>query len=252
MTTTHNFEGRVFVVTGSARGLGYAMAKRLVASNARVVLTDIDEAAVENAAAELGEAAHPRVSNIEETEALPELVEDIEHQIGPIFGLVNNAGIFNKKAGWEISDEEWETILRINLSGSMAMTRECLRYMRPRKEGAIVMISSLAGLAGLPTSIGYVTTKTAVIGMARSLATDLGPDNIRCNAICPGVIDTEMTRQVFHGDPGRLAKLQSRISLPRLAQPEEIASMVAFLCSDDAAYVTGQAIAVDGGFAAGL
>ena len=97
MTTTHNFEGRVFVVTGSARGLGYAMAKRLVASNARVVLTDIDEVAVENAAAELGEAAHPRVSNVEETAALPELVEDIERQIGPIFGLVNNAGIFNKK-----------------------------------------------------------------------------------------------------------------------------------------------------------
>ena len=252
MTTTHDFNNRLFVITGSARGLGFAMAQRLVSSNARVVLTDINKDAVEEAAAELGGAAYARVGNVADTAATPALVRDIEENIGPIFGLVNNAGIFNKKPGWEITDEEWDEIVSINMSGALAMTRECLHYMRPRKEGSIVMISSLAGLAGLPVSIGYVTTKTAVVGMARSLATDLGPDNIRANAICPGVIDTEMTRKVFKGDPDRLARLQSRISLPRLAQPEEIASMVAFLCSDDAAYVTGQAIAVDGGFAAGL
>ena len=252
MTTNHDFHGRVFIVTGSARGLGFAMAERLVNSNARVVLTDNNEDAVMNAADALGEAAHGRVSDVTETATIPTLVSEIEQNIGPIFGLVNNAGIFNKKTGWEISDDEWDAIVSVNLSGALAMTRECLKHMRPRKEGSIVMISSLAGLAGLPNSVGYVTTKTAVIGMARSLATDLGPDNIRANAICPGVIDTEMTRKVFEGDPERLAKLQSRISLPRLAQPEEIASMVAFLCSDDAAYVTGQAIAVDGGFASGF
>ena len=252
MSVCHNFQGRLFVVTGSARGLGLAMAKRLVASNARVVLTDIDEKGLNLVVSDLGEAAYPRKNDITDTQSIPALIKEIEANIGPIFGLVNNAGIFNKKTGWEISNDEWETIVKVNLSGTLAMTRECLQYMRPRKEGSIVMISSLAGLTGLPTSIGYVTTKTAVIGMARSLATDLGPDNIRVNAICPGVIDTEMTRKVFEGDPGRLAKLQSRISLPRLAQPEEIAAMVAFLCSDDAAYVTGQAIAVDGGFASGF
>lgn len=252
MTTTHDFKGRLFIVTGSASGLGFAMAQRLVNSNARVALTDINEDALMSAASELGDAVYARVSDVSDTAAIPALIKEIEENVGPIFGLVNNAGIFNKKTGWDINDDEWESIVRINLSGALAMTRECLQYMRPRKEGSIVMISSLAGLAGLPTSIGYVTTKTAVIGMTRSLATDLGPENIRANAICPGVIDTEMTRKVFEGDPDRLAKLQSRISLPRLAKPEEIASMVAFLCSDDAAYVTGQTIAVDGGFASGF
>lgn len=252
MTTTHDFKGRLFIVTGAARGLGFAMAERFVNSNARVVLTDVNEDALMDAASSLGDAAFPRLGDITDSGAMEALADDVEKTVGPIFGLVNNAGIFSKKPIWEIGDEEWESILRVNLSGAMAITRACLSHMRPRKEGAIVMISSLAGLAGLPTSVGYVTTKTAVIGMARSLATDLGPDNIRANAVCPGVIDTAMTRKVFEGDPDRLARLQSRISLPRLAQAEEIASMVAFLCSDDAAYVTGQAIAVDGGFASGL
>ena len=252
MSVTHNFQQRLFIVTGSARGLGYSMAKRFIASNARVVLIDLDADAVEAAASGLGGNAFARVADVTQLAGIPHLVEDIESNIGPIFGLVNNAGIFNKKPGWEIGDDEWQQIVEVNLTGALTMTRECLRFMRSRKEGTIVMISSLAGLAGLPESIGYVTTKTAIIGMARSLATDLGQYNIRANAVCPCVIDTAMTRKVFDGDPGRLRKLQSRISLPRLAQPEEIAAMVAFLCSDDAAYVTGQAIAVDGGFSSGF
>ena len=252
MVTTHDFQGRIFIVTGAARGLGFAMAERFVGSNARVVMIDINEEALMEAVAKLGDAAIPRAGDITDSNAMAALVDNVEQAVGPIYGLVNNAGVFSKKPGWEIDDEEWESILRVNLSGAMAITRACLAHIRPRREGTIVMISSLAGLTGLPTSIGYVTTKTAVIGMARSLATDLGPDNIRANAVCPGVIDTEMTRKVFKGDPDRLARLQSRISLPRLAKPDEIASMVAFLCSDDAAYVTGQAIAVDGGFASGL
>lgn len=252
MPVTHDFEGRLIIVTGGARGLGYATAKRLVDSNARVVITDLVEADLKAAVVELGDNAAYRVQDVTDHAATPDLVDGIEAEVGPIFGLINNAGVHLKKPIWDVSDEDWQRLMDVNQNGVFTMTRECLRHMRPRQEGSIIMVSSMGGLLALPSAIAYVTTKTAVIGMTRSLAVDLGSDNIRVNAICPGFIDTEMTRKILEGDPGRAAKIKGRIPMPRLALPEEIAAMSAFLCSDDAAYVSGQSIAIDGGFAVGF
>ncbi|SDQ74673.1 SDR family NAD(P)-dependent oxidoreductase [Pseudovibrio sp. Tun.PSC04-5.I4] len=252
MSVTYDFNQKLIVVTGGARGLGFAMAERLIASNARVLITDLNEDNLKQACTELGENAFYRVQNVTEFDKVPALVDEIEANVGPVFGLVNNAGVHLKKAIWDVTDAEWLNVVNINQNGVFIMTREVLRHMRTRKEGAVVMISSMGGLLALPSAPAYVTTKTAVIGLTRNLAVDLGPDNIRVNAICPGFIDTEMTRAILDGDPVRGAKIRGRIPMPRLAQPEEIAAMVAFLCSDDSAYVSGQSIAVDGGFSVGF
>lgn len=252
MPTQHDFQKRIVVVTGGARGLGFATAKRLIDSNAKVVITDLEEDALAKAAVELGENAYYRIQDVSDYAATPALVDDIEKNIGPIFGLVNNAGVHFKKPIWEVADDDWLRVTSINQNGVFVMTRECLRYMRERHAGSIVMVSSMGGLLALPTAIAYVTTKTALIGMTRSLAVDLGPDSIRVNAICPGFIDTEMTRKILDGDPARAAKIKGRIPMPRLAQPEDIAALTTFLCSDDSTYITGQAIAIDGGFSVGF
>ncbi|EEA94634.1 SDR family NAD(P)-dependent oxidoreductase [Pseudovibrio sp. JE062] len=252
MSVNYDYKGKLVVVTGGARGLGFAMAQRLINSNAKVVITDLQEESLKSACEQLGENASHRVHNVTAYDSTPALVDDIEAKEGPIFGLVNNAGVHLKKPIWDVTDEEWLNVVNINQNGLFVMTREVLRYMRPRKDGSIVNVSSMGGLLALPTAPAYVTTKTAVIGLTRNLAVDLGPENIRVNAICPGFIDTEMTRAVLDGDPVRGAKIKGRIPMPRLAQPEEIAAMVAFLCSEDAAYVNGQSIAVDGGFSVGF
>ena len=252
MSVTHDFRKKVVVVTGGARGLGFATAQRLIESNATVVITDLEEEALRKATAALGDNAHCRVHDVTEYGSTPALVEDIERNVGPVFGLVNNAGIHLKKPIWDVTDEEWLRVTAVNQNGVFVMTRECLAYMRDRREGAIVMVSSMGGLLALPSAVAYVTTKTAIIGMTRSLAVDLGPYGIRVNAICPGFIDTEMTRKILADDPERAAKINGRIPMPRLALGSDIAAMTVFLCSDDSAYVTGQAVAIDGGFSVGF
>lgn len=251
MTGDSSLDGRVALVTGGTRGLGLAQARALHASGARVVVTGTTPETVETAGAALPDGG-ARVHDMRDLAATPGLIAEIEQTVGPIACLVNNAGIHLKKPIWDVEDDELRDIVDVNLVGLFALTREVVRRMRDRAGGSIVNISSMAGLMALPSAAGYVATKTAVIGLTRSIAVDGGPYNIRCNAVCPGFIETDMTRKVLAGDLPRAAKIADRIPMTRLGTAEAVAAMVVHLCSDASAYVTGQAIAVDGGFSIGF
>ena len=258
--TRHDLGGHVALVTGGSRGLGLAQAHALLLANATVVITGSQAAALDAAGMalrealgrEVGERLHTRLHDIRDTEATSDLVAEIECSVGPIEYLINNAGVHLKKPIWDVETDEWRNIVDINLTGLFVMTREAVRRMKPRGRGSIVNISSMAGLMALPSAAGYVATKTAVIGLTRSVAVDCGPHGIRCNAVCPGFIDTDMTQRVLAGDPERSARIRGRIPSPRLGTPEDIAALVTHLCSDDAAYINGQTIAIDGGYSVGF
>jgi NAD(P)-dependent dehydrogenase (short-subunit alcohol dehydrogenase family) len=251
MTIEIDLGGRVALVTGGGRGLGLAQARHLAAAGAAVVLTGSNQAVLEAAAGAIS-GSHYRVHDMRNTGAAPGLIRDVEQAIGPVDMLVNNAGVHLKQPAWEVDMADWQNVVDINLSGLFALSRAALPGMIARERGAIVNISSMAGLIGLPSAAAYVATKTAVIGLTRSIAVDAGRNGIRCNAVCPGFIDTDMTRAVLASDPDRKARIMGRIPAARLASPEEIASVVTFLCSDGASYVNGQAIAVDGGYSIGF
>ncbi len=227
--------------------------KLFLKAGAKLVVTALDEQACVNVKKELGEEnVATYIHDMRALKSSPQLIEKIENDIGPIKHLVNNAGIHLKKPIWDVSDEEWENIVNINLNGLFVITREVIKRMRPRKEGTIVNISSMGGILALPTAAGYVTTKTALLGLTRSIAVDCGPDNIRCNAVSPGFIDTEMTRKVLEGDPNRAKKIKGRIPMPRLGLPEDIAQTILYLSSSQSAYINGQNIPIDGGFSIGF
>lgn len=251
MSGVSSLRDRLALVTGGGRGLGLAQSRQLMASGARVVITGSTLETLQSAA-----AANPGLDYLQHdmraTSAAQEAVAQVEHRFGPIEFLVNNAGVHLKKAIWEADLEDWNNIVEINLTGLFALTRAVMTGMKERSRGSIVNISSMAGLMGLPNAAGYVATKTAVIGLTRSIAVDAGAHGIRCNAVCPGFIDTQMTREVLRGDPERGERILERIPVGRLAHPDEIASVVCFLCSDASSYVTGQAIAVDGGYSVGF
>lgn len=253
METTYDFNKKVIIVTGAARGLGLAQAKALLAANATVVITDIDGQSLEQTQKELNSPdVHFYKHNIKEFESTKTLVDAIESDVGEIHGLVNNAGVHLKKPIWDVSLEEWQNINDINVTGLFMISREVIKKMMPRKRGAIVNVSSMGGLMALPSAAGYVTTKTAVVGLTRSIAVDCGEFNIRCNAICPGFINTEMTRKVLAGDPKRAEKINGRIPMPRLGLGEDIAAATVYLCSENASYVNGQLLPIDGGFSVGF
>lgn len=253
MKQSYNFEKKVVVITGAARGLGLSQAKAFLSANATVVITDLEQSALEAAETELAsEQVHTYVHNIKDFDATAELVERIENEVGAIEMLVNNAGVHLKKPIWEVETAEWQNIFDINVTGLFVITREIVKKMMTRKSGAIVNISSMGGLMALPSATGYVTTKTAVVGLTRSVAVDGGPYNIRCNAVCPGFIDTEMTRKVLAGDPARAEKINGRIPMPRLGLGEDIAAASVYLCSESASYVNGQLLPVDGGYSVGF
>ncbi|MGR5143177.1 SDR family NAD(P)-dependent oxidoreductase [Photobacterium sp. DNB23_23_1] len=253
MKQIYNFEKRVVIVTGGARGLGLAQAQAFLNANATVVITDIDPNALESARVELNsEDVHTYKHNIKDFDTTASLVERIEQEVGDIEYLVNNAGVHLKKPIWDVSTEEWQNINDINVTGLFVMSREVIRKMKQRERGAIVNVSSMGGLMALPSAAGYVTTKTAVVGLTRSIAVDCGAFNVRCNAVCPGFIDTEMTRKVLAGDPARAAKIEGRIPMPRLGLGEDIAAATVYLCSESASYVNGQLLPIDGGYSVGF
>ncbi len=240
------FDGKVVLVTGGGSGIGRATAERFAAEGARVVVNSTSESS-EKVAADLDGAIAIR-ADVSDAQAVDAMVAEAVERMGRLDVLVNNAGAAGMGAPDEIDDETWRRIVGINLDG----TFHCCRAAIPHLEaagGAIVNVSSTSGLGGDHVMSAYNAAKGAVTNYTRALALDLGPRGVRANAVCPTLTDTEMASGVFT-DEEKLARFEERIPLGRAAQPEEVAAAIAFLASDDARFISGVMLPVDGGLGA--
>jgi NAD(P)-dependent dehydrogenase (short-subunit alcohol dehydrogenase family) len=250
MNTKHLTQARVAVVTGGARGIGLAIGQWFLNHGYQVALLDIDKATLDATMKSFGGSAdvlgiHCDVSKPQEVERAAEKVISV---FGHVNALVNNAGVAVFKPVLETSFEEWRTVLGTNLDGAFICSQVFGRLIVEQGGGAIVNIASISGLRASTLRVAYGTSKAALIQLTKQYAVELGNSNVRVNVIAPGPVDTEMAKLV-HSVAIR-SDYYDTIPLGRYGTPEEMANTVGFLCSDEAAFINGQVLAVDGGFEA--
>lgn len=242
------FKDRVVLVTGGGRGIGASTAQRFAAEGAQVVVSDLDAAPAEEVAAPLnGLAIACDVTNRSQVE---DMVGRAVHEFGRLDVLVCCAGIIRDNLLFKMSDDDWDSVIDTHLKGTFFCARAAQKPMVDQKDGKMVFLSSTSAL-GNRGQTNYSTAKAGLQGMARTLAIELGPFNINVNAVAPGFVETRMTQATAErmGIDFEAFKLgaASQIPLRRIGQPEDIASVIAFLCSDDASFISGQTIYVRGG-----
>ena len=237
------FTDRVFLISGGARGLGAAQARGLVAEGGQVVIGDVLVPEGSKLASELGDACIFKQLDVTSEAQWADAVEAAEG-IGKLCGLVNNAGVLNMSPMQETSSAEFERVIQINQLGTFLGMRAVISAFERNGCGAIVNISSTAGLRAAPNAIAYTASKWAVRGMTKAAALELADRNIRVNSVHPGPIDTDMLR--VRGEAENRQRTQ-RIPMKRFGTPEEIAGLVLFLLSDESRYMTGSEVAMDGG-----
>jgi 3-oxoacyl-[acyl-carrier protein] reductase len=237
--------GEIALVTGATRGIGAAIAERLARDGARVIGTATTAEGAsrisENLAALGGRGA---VLDVVQSASIESLLEDIEAKEGAVAILCNNAGITRDTLLLRMKQEDWDAVLDTNLASVFRLSKAVLRGMMKARKGRIVSITSVVGLTGNPGQANYAAAKAGIIGFTKSLAREVGSRGITVNSIAPGFIDTDMTRAIA---PAQRSALNAQIPLGRLGQPADIAAAVAFLCSADAAYITGETLHVNGG-----
>jgi NAD(P)-dependent dehydrogenase (short-subunit alcohol dehydrogenase family) len=248
-------EGRVAVVTGAGHGIGAATARRLARDGATVAVCDIDERGAQQTAALIdADGGHARwfVGDVADRDTVPGLVAEIEAALGPIQILENNAGRLVPGTALTQEIEEWERTLSVNVGSVFLMCRAVLPGMRERRHGVIVNTGSISGLVGEPDLVAYNTSKAAIINLTRQLAADYSREGIRINCVCPGWIRTGFNDPLFPDWTEEAIQdlVERQVPLGRQGTAEEIADAVAFLCCDDARYITGHALVVDGGLTA--
>lgn len=238
---------RVAVVTGAGRGLGAAMARRLAEDGAWVVIVDINGEDAERAAVALVQDGHEGVAeacDVTNRQQVAEVMQRVKERFGRLDILVNNAGITRDASFFKMTDDQWRTVLDVNLTSMFICTQEAARYMVEQQSGRVICISSLSGNEGNFGQANYSAAKAGVIGFVKSLSKELARKGVLINAVSPGFIESEMTAQI----PEKVRDmLIARVPQGRGGQPEEVAGAVAFLASDDAAYVNGQTLNVNGG-----
>jgi 3-oxoacyl-[acyl-carrier protein] reductase len=241
---------RVAIVTGSGRGIGQAIALKLAEVGATVVVNDIGEAEpLENVATEIramNRQSLAVIADVSSPEDAARLVETTTSTYGRVDILVNNAGITRDQLVLRMSDEDWDTVLNVDLKSAFLCTRAVLRHMLRQRWGRIISIASIVGLTGNPGQANYASAKAGIIGFTRSIAKEVASRSITANAIAPGFIDTTMTQQL---EEKQRQELLQRIPLGYFGSPHDVAEAVAFLASDEARYITGQVLNVDGGMA---
>ena len=254
MFNLFSLEGRVALVTGSAQGLGYTIARGMLDAGARIVLSDVSAAALARAQAALraeGFDVPDYVFDITDEQQVGAAVEAIEREVGPIDILVNNAGIHRRNLLIDMSVEDWRKVIDVNLSGAFIVGRAVARGMIARSYGKIVNISSINAAMVRPNIGNYCAAKGGIVTLTKSMATEWGPYNINVNAIGPGYFLTDLTRPLSE-DPEFDRWVKSEVPLRRWGNPEEIVGLAVMLASPASDYISGQTIYIDGGWQACL
>jgi NAD(P)-dependent dehydrogenase (short-subunit alcohol dehydrogenase family) len=242
----YDLTGRVFAVTGAAGDIGGAAAERLATCGAAVWLLDLDAERGEARATRMGEAARFLRLDVADSAAVDAAFAQIERESGRLDGLVNAAGIAPLADCWETTDEIWRKVIDINLSGLHFASRAAARIMRRRRGGAIVNVSSTNGLVGEEQLVAYNASKFGVMGVTKTMAAELGDYGIRVTAVNPGFIETQLTAAPRQ-DPEFVRNYHAKIPLRRFGKPEEVAAAIVFLLSDEASFITGTGLVIDGG-----
>lgn len=241
--------GKVALVTGGGQGIGRALSLALAEAGADVAVADILLPAAQQVSVEieaLGRRSLAIYVDVTQSASVREMVETCQQALGGLDILVNNAGIFPIKPVTAITEEEWDRVMAVNLKGTFLCSQAALAPMRRAGGGRIINVASVSGLVGAVGLTHYAASKAGVMGFTKALAREVAPLGITVNAIAPGIIETETTRQTF--PESALQAYQAQVPLRRLGQPEDLTGLVVFLASPAAAYITGQVYAVDGGY----
>ncbi|TNE39079.1 MAG: 3-oxoacyl-ACP reductase FabG [Alphaproteobacteria bacterium] len=238
--------GKCALVTGATGGIGEAIAAKLHAQGATVALSGTRKEKLEEVAARLGERTHILPCNLSDSAAVDALPKEAEGTMGQLDILVNNAGITKDNLFMRMKDEEWDAVIQVNLTASFRLARASLRGMMKRRFGRIISITSVVGAMGNPGQGNYAATKAGLVGMSKSLAQEVASRGITVNCIAPGFIETPMTDALTEDQK---TALLGGIPAGRLGQPDDVASGVVYLASDEASYITGQTLHINGGMA---
>ena len=239
-----DLSGRVALVTGATRGIGRAIAGTLTECGARVAVVGRDQSRADTAAQEIGGGAQGFACDIADIAQVNTMVESVEKSFGSLDILVNNAGLTRDNILLRLKDDDWDSVIDTNLRGAFATIRAATRGMMKRRWGRIINLSSVVGLIGNKGQSNYAASKAGLIGLTKSVAKEFASRNILANVIAPGFIETDMTAAMT---PEARATMSAQIPLERLGTPQDVANAVAFLASEQAAYITGQVLVIDGG-----
>lgn len=238
------FDGKIALVTGASRGIGRAIAEDLVARGATVIGTATSENGAKAISEYLGNKGKGFVLNVTETDSIEKFLADVRAEFGEIDILVNNAGITRDNLLMRMKDDEWQDIIDTNLSSVFRLSKAVMRAMMKKRYGRIITIGSVVGTMGNAGQANYAAAKAGVIGFSKSLAREVASRGITVNVVAPGFIETDMTRALTED---QRAGILSQVPANRLGDAKEIASAVAFLASDEAGYITGETLHVNGG-----
>ncbi len=235
---------KIAIVTGGAAGIGAAIAKKFIENDAVVIVVDVDEELGKATTISMGAKAHFYYINIADEQSVNETIEKIANNFAKIDILVNNAGVTNDRLLVRMTKDDWDKVININLTGTFLVTKAVVKYMMKQRFGKIINIASVIGLIGNVGQANYAASKAGIIGFTKSCAKEFASRNIIVNAIAPGFIETRMTEKLPEEIKQTYFKL---IPLGRFGKPEDVANLALFLASDQADYITGQVIAIDGG-----
>ena len=238
--------GKNALVTGASGGIGGAIARLLHDQGAMVALTGRNEEALANLASELGGRAHVFVADLADTASVDSLIQDVGQKLDGVHILVNNAGLTRDGLMMRMKDEDWDAVLDVNLTAGFKLARAVLRTMMKARWGRIINVTSIVGQTGNPGQVNYVASKAGMTGFTKALAAEVASRNITVNCVAPGFITTAMTDLLTDDQK---AQSMGKIPVSRFGNPEDVASAVVYLASEEAAYVTGQTLHVNGGMA---
>lgn len=241
-----DLSGKSALITGASGGIGGAIAHALHGAGATVALSGTREEALEGLASELGENAHITPANLSDAESLAALIGTAEEAMGAVDILINNAGLTRDMLSMRLTDEDWQSVLDVNLTAAFRLSRGVLRGMMKRRWGRIINITSVVGVTGNPGQANYAASKAGLIGMSKSMAQEVASRGITVNCVAPGMIVTAMTDVLSDDQKKRILEI---VPAGRLGESEEIAAGTLYLASEEAAYVTGQTLHINGGMA---